>query len=594
MNPTTISPDKKGRRAALYARVSTGRQEEERTIQAQIREIEQYAQQHGMSIVKRYLDEGWSGTALERPALDELRTQASSGEWSAVVIYDPDRLARKYYFQELVMNELKEEEVDVLFVTMPEIKNDEDQLMFGVRGVFAQYERYRITERFRIGKLRKAHDGKVIASEAPYGYDLITRRGKRGDDSFEDTHYVINEDEAIIVRRIFEWVGNEGMTIRKVVARLKEDGILPRKSKRGVWNTSTLGTLLRNRTYIGEGHYGASYAVKPKKPLKEVKYKQIMKSSRKMRPRHEWINIPVPAIFDTAQDKALFERTQEQLKRNAALAQRNRKNEYLLAGLIRCTCGRSRAGEGPQKGKYRYYRCTSRVHDYPLPASCPQRGVNAHVADALVWEHVAKIMTSPDLMRQHLDEWLLERSTPSAITQMDVQQRQEAEIEKIKKQEERLGIAYSEGVLSLEQFSKLTTPLKQRRDDLESQRSVSDADHDTEQGSIQLPDPEELKAFVEACSRYFESLNFEQKRDIISNTVTSIVAEQTPEKGSMAVFGSIPLNYRYEFKTEYRHRRAPQCGEVDTLFCTHQEERPHRELPVCHHRPGSRRRGGAR
>ncbi|HEX9272031.1 MAG TPA: recombinase family protein [Candidatus Binatia bacterium] len=249
---------------ATYGRVSTGRQEDEETIKTQLSAVRDYAEKHGCKIVSEYRDEGWSGDILARPGLDQLRADARKKLWQAVLIYDPDRLARRYFYQELVLDELRELGIETLFVTMPPVLNDEDRLMFGVRGVFAQYERVKIAERFRIGKVRKAKDGNVVASEAPYGYTLMTRKGRRGDPEFCDTHYVINEAEARVVRMIFEWVGNEGLTLRKVVKRLHEMGVEPRKSKKGVWNTSTLSTLVRNRTYIGEGHMAARTRLCPR------------------------------------------------------------------------------------------------------------------------------------------------------------------------------------------------------------------------------------------------------------------------------------------------------------------------------------------
>ena len=90
---------------------------------------------------------------------------------------------------------------------------------------------------------------------------------------------------------IFEWVANDCLTLRQMVRRLQELNIRPRRSARGVWNTSTLSTLLRNGAYIGEAHWGSSYAVAPEHPLKKDTYRKIKKSSRRMKPREEWIII---------------------------------------------------------------------------------------------------------------------------------------------------------------------------------------------------------------------------------------------------------------------------------------------------------------
>src|SRR3990167_9695491 len=116
-------------------------------------------------------------------------------------------------------------------------------------------------------------------------------------------YYEINPEEARVAKMIFNWIADEGLTIRAVVRKLRELDIKPRKSKRGVWNTSTLTTLLRNKAYIGEAHWGSSYAVAPEKPIKIQQYKKIKKTSRRMRPEEEWIAsaIPVPKIIEREQ-----------------------------------------------------------------------------------------------------------------------------------------------------------------------------------------------------------------------------------------------------------------------------------------------------
>src|SRR3990167_215579 len=138
---------------ATYARVSTKRQEDEETIETQIMAVNDWASKNGHTIVKEYRDDGWSGTILARPGLDELRLDARKKLWEAVLIYDPDRLARRYAYQELVLDELQDLGFQVLFVTTPTPKDDSDKLLMGVKGLFAEYERAKIADRFRLGKL---------------------------------------------------------------------------------------------------------------------------------------------------------------------------------------------------------------------------------------------------------------------------------------------------------------------------------------------------------------------------------------------------------------------------------------------------------
>ena len=120
MNDTNEKPSKL---IAIDARVSTSRQENEGTIETQLSVLREYAQKNSLIIVKEYLDDGWSGDILARPSLDELRQDAKSKLWEAVLFYDPDRLARRYSYQELVMDELREAGVEGMFITISTPKN---------------------------------------------------------------------------------------------------------------------------------------------------------------------------------------------------------------------------------------------------------------------------------------------------------------------------------------------------------------------------------------------------------------------------------------------------------------------------------------
>jgi site-specific DNA recombinase len=533
---------------AIYARVSTARQEEEGTIETQLSAVREFAAKNGYSIAKRYVDDGWSGDLLARPGLDQLRGDAKARIWDAVLIYDPDRLARRYSFQELVMDEFRELGIETLFVTVPPSKNSEDRLLYGVRGVFAEYERIKIAERFRLGKIRKAKEGHILTTEGPYGYTFILKRGKPGDADFRQGHYVFNESEARVVRQIFEWVANEGMTIRKVVKRLEEAGIPPRRSKRGVWNASTLGTLLRNRTYIGEGHFASSYAVVPERPHKKDGYRRVKKTSRRMRPREEWIIIPTLAIFADESGKRLFDRAQRQLEINFKLAQRNKKNQYLLSGKIQCVCNRNRTGEGVGGGKHIYYRCTNRIYSYPLPPTCKEGGINAKVADKLVWEKIAELMRSEELMLEQATRWMsrgLGEATAAAVDTAALRE----EVAKLKKQEERYAVAYGEGLFSMDRLKELVGPLKARIASLEAQIAEVHAARDRIEAPVP-PTHTDIQAFAARASRALESLNFEEKRAIVLNIVDRIVGTQK----ELRVHGHIPVGQENHVESQTSNR----------------------------------------
>ncbi len=542
MNTVT---DKQFKLIATYSRVSENPDEEEQTIKNQLMTFAELAEKNNWQIVEEYKDDDWSGDILERPALDRLRLDAKSKNraWEAVLIYDPDRLARRYSYQELVMDELREAGVEVIFVTVPAPKNSEDKILHGVRGLFAEYERAKIAERFRLGKLRIVKEGHILTTKPLYGYNYIPKQDKR------HGYYEINPEEARVVKMIFLWVSNDGMTLRAIVKKLQELEIRPRNSKRGVWSTSTLSTMLRHRGYIGEAHYGASYAVVPQNPLNTEKYKKMKKTSRKLRPKEEWITIPIPPIIELE----IFEKAGRQLKTNFVLCQRNKKNDYLLAGKIDCVCGRKRMGEGYYNKPNLYYRCTDRTLNFPLPPNCKEKGLNARIADELVWRKIAGLMSSPKLLAEQVERWFKSRQIKTQSNLGDVEALKK-EVIKLNEQLERYNKGYGAGAFTLEQLKDYTTPVQEKIIQLKTQ--VANATSEASQMRLETPSKRDMEVFAAKAKKTLQDLNFTAKRAIILNTVGKVVGDRE----HLQVIGYIPLNQYVKQYTLHRYCWFAQRG----------------------------------
>jgi site-specific DNA recombinase len=187
--------------AALYARVSTPNQDEEATIDSQVAAVEGYIQKHGYDLPPEFyfLDRAVSGARLERPALDRLRHLASDGAFAVVVCYSPDRLSRNYPHQWVIMDELQRHGMRVEFVNQPDLgDNPQAQLLLGVQGLFAEYERAMIKERLRMGRLYKIRTGQLMHNAPPYGYRYVPLNEKNG------SCWLVEEREAEAVRQIFD------------------------------------------------------------------------------------------------------------------------------------------------------------------------------------------------------------------------------------------------------------------------------------------------------------------------------------------------------------------------------------------------------
>ena len=163
---------------AAYARVSTDRQAERQTIEQQLAALRAYAEEHAWTLDEEqvYRDDGWSGTRLDRPGLDRLRDAVARAAVDLVLIVSPDRLARRYAYQVLLLEEFRHAGCQVTFLQRPITDDPNDQLLPQIQGAIAEYERALLGERFRRGKLQKARDGHFIGGRAPYGYRYVAKR----------------------------------------------------------------------------------------------------------------------------------------------------------------------------------------------------------------------------------------------------------------------------------------------------------------------------------------------------------------------------------------------------------------------------------
>jgi len=232
-------------RAALYARVSTESQEQKGTIGSQLEVLRARIAAEGHELVAEYCDDGISGARLDRPGLDRLRDEAEAGVFEVVWCASPDRLARAYPYQVLILDELARLGVQVCFVDAPMLDDDSQlKLLTQVQGVIAEWERAKIAERNRRGKLYRSRAGEIISWKAPYGYRRVPK-GPQGPAYLE-----VFEPEAAVVRRIFDEYVTGGRSIRQITVGLAEDGVVS-PSGVALWHTATLGRLLRNEALRG-------------------------------------------------------------------------------------------------------------------------------------------------------------------------------------------------------------------------------------------------------------------------------------------------------------------------------------------------------
>jgi site-specific DNA recombinase len=457
-------------KAAIYARVSTDKQGRDQTVDSQLEALRRWATSHGHELKDDhvYIDEGYSGARLDRPALDRLRDAAREGEFDVLGVYSPDRLARRYAYQVLLLEELRKASCEVEFIERPISDDPHDQILLQIQGAIAEYERAVLGERFRRGKLQKARAGHWIAGQAPYGYRYVPNRdGVPG-------HLEIEEAEAEVVRMLYRWLIDERMTVRQILKRLASGPWRPRNGKR-LWSNSVVHRVLSDPLYSGTAYANRHVLVAPRRP-RAAGPRAGQPTCRKDRPREEWIPIPVPAIVDAMS----YQDASEQLARNSALSFRdNARNDYLLRCLLTCrTCGLAMCGvttSGARgRRRHRYYMChgkdtLSRDRAHP----CPQPRPRAEELDAAVWDHVKRLLDDPSTLAAQFEERARQADSLDADARV-AGLKWEAQLRRLDREEQRLLDAYQAEAIDLDE-------LKRRREQINSRKHLLSMQRDQEQ-----------------------------------------------------------------------------------------------------------------
>jgi len=444
-----------GLRLAIYARVSTDEQREGQTIDSQVSEVERFARDKGWPITGVYKDEGWSGGIMERPELDRLRDDAQKGVFEAVLINDVDRLARDVAHLGVIKRDLERHGIKVIFRKLPTDTSPTSNLMVNILGSFAEFERELISDRTRRGRRHKVEVRKqYLGSNTAYGYRYIPRDRAGGKEGLLE----LIPEEASVVRQMFAWVDQGGLSARRVVHRLSDLKISPKKAGAG-WAKSSVLRILKNEMYTGVWYYNKFQSCEPKNPGTGTRYRKRAKCSVRLRPRSEWLPLELPeALRMVPRDQ--WERVQRRLAQNLALSPRNEKHAYLLKGLVRCGgCGRPYVGE-PCHRKF-YYRCIARCKVV--------RAIREEALNQAVKEAVQRIILKPEVILGPLRQLDAAAASDKArLGRLAVEIEQEIGI--IDAEEERILEAYRTEIISPAQLGQQLQKLKSRRAAVEAQR----------------------------------------------------------------------------------------------------------------------------
>jgi len=361
-----------------YVRVSTDEQAEEGTsIQAQIKQIKHFAAAFGVDLVDDdlYVDDGWSGKDLHRPAMDRLRTDARAGLADCVLVAKLDRFSRNLRDTvNLCLGEWQDDAPDGRRVALKSVSepfdthSDFGRMVFGLLAMFAEFERRRIADRTWSGKAARAEAGRNAGHRAPYGYALAPAPDGRG------SFFRPVPEEAAMVEYICR-LYLQGYGDQQIAVRLNEEG---RRFRGGrLWQSQQISRIVTNPIIAGVYAYGRTAA-------------EPHGGSRRL-PEAEWIRCAGPGAPEPIISPDTFARIRR-LRAGRWTGGRTSSGSSLLSGLLRCgrcgsACALKLSGPG---GRYRYYRCLQRKQSGP--AACDQPQIRADEVEQQVLAAVQGVL----------------------------------------------------------------------------------------------------------------------------------------------------------------------------------------------------------
>src|SRR5262245_39102477 len=531
---------------ALYTRVSTPRQQQQQTIEQQLRRLRDYVATHPdwhVADEHIYRDDGYSGAKLNRPGLDRLRDRVAMAAVECVLITAPDRLARNYVHQMLLVDELTQRGCRVEFVERPMSNDPHDQLLLQIRAAVAEYERPFIAERMRRGRQATLRSGQRWPwTRAPYGPRLEAERPR------DPRRVRLAPVQAAVVEQRFAWYGapSQPVSLYEVAKRLSAAQLpTPRGGKR--WNVASVRGILRSPVYIGIAYSGRTRPV-PARRRKSALQPVGPGQSEHPAPADEWIAVPVPAIIS----QEIFAVVQQRLDRNIQMARRhNTTYEYLLRGLVSCgQCRLACSGRTLHPG-YHYYFCRGRTDALRLALGerCTARYAPARALDDLVWQDLCRVLSNPaliihELERAQMGEWLPQALQARRQTLRDV-------LAQLERQQARLLDLYLAEVVERAEFERRRKEVTQTHHGLTQQLRQLDAQAQQHIDVARLA--QGIEAFCRRTQPTLDDLTFVQRRQLVELLIDRVIVNDsqveiryvvpTGPKGESTPFCHLRLDY---------------------------------------------------
>jgi site-specific DNA recombinase len=565
------------RRTALYVRVSTQRQAQQQSSDQQLARLRAWCADHAGDVHEEWVfrDDGVSGSTLRRPGLDALRDAVAAAQCDQIILTTPDRLARNYVHQMLLLEEFERAGCHVEFLDRPMSQDPHDQLLLQIRGAVAEYERVLITERMRRGRLHKLQAGLLLPwSVPPYGYRLGLERPR------DPAGVWIEPTEGALVKAIFTRYLTPHSSLDGVAKWLTAQGI-PTPTGKQRWRATTLRRMLRNPAYTGQVYAGQTTRRPSRGRQSALRPVTQGMTTQTPMPPATWIAVAtIPALVSEEQ----FAHVQAKLAQNQqAAARHNTVHTYLLRALVSCGhCQLACTGRS-LRPDYPYYVCNGKLP--PVRSrrreKCPARYIPARQLDALVWQDLCDVLTHPASLTQALAQAQAGAWLPQHLHARRTQLRKGQA--RVRNQVERLTDAYLNQVMPLEEYQGRRQGLEQHLQALVRQEDQLAADAQRQQDLAGLT--QSVEAFCARVQAGLQQATWEQQRQLIELLIDRVVVTDADVE-IRYVIPTTPASEHVHFchlRTDYRARvRLPQRPALSRVLGLRQAAGAHHGVGLRH------------
>jgi len=477
-------------RAALYARVSSERQDVDLSISAQLRTLREFAARNSHYVVREYVDEAESGRTTQRPAFREMIAAARrpNRPFELILVWKYSRFARSREDSILFKAMLRKAGVQVTSISEPFEDTPTGRLLEAMIESLDEFYSANLGEEVSRGMRESASRGFYVSSYAPYGYQKVKVR----DGSRERFKLEIEPNQAQVVGRIFTEV-TEGKGLVEIAKTLNREGIVGPRAKN--WGKTTIHKILTNEAYTGTLIWGRGST-------------------------HNHTPIRVENAWPALVDYDTFQQTQEVLSKRSFVNAHPKRvaSHYLLSGIARCGhCGMALVGQDAKGGQFHYYACGTLLKKGA--GSCPAKYVNREKLEQMIISKIKEqILTYENLVElvmlvnEEMDRTASEyRERLNAVS---------AELENVSRRLGRLYDALETGALALGDLAPRIQELRMRQEQLQTTRW--ELEHLLSNRKVELADVNTVTSYVEDLRNLLDKSCIAEKKSFIKSFVREV------------------------------------------------------------------------